>query len=182
MRGRRPILDNRTATSSVALTAADDRISPRWLVIVAWALGTAGLYGLVTFGQAAVIERIASVDVMFGRSLGFWIGAVYLGLPLWGFLPMHPGGWYARRSTVLVIGAVGVVCAAISVVYDALWLASHWVSSVGVPVVASLAVLVIAAVGVLWLAGRPGSAPVIAPQGASEAPEASSVDSGSTST
>jgi hypothetical protein len=127
-------------------------------VITAWALGLAGLYGLGSFAHAALVERSLSIDVAFGRSLGFWVGAVYLALPLWGFLPARPTGWYARRAVVLASGSVGTVCAAISLVYDALWLRAHWVSAVGLPVTGSLAVLVVAAVGVLWLAGRQGSA------------------------
>jgi hypothetical protein len=143
------------------LTATDQPISSRWLVVAAWALGPAGLYGLATFAHAALVERSLTVDVAFGRSLGFWVGAVYLALPLWGFLPARPTGWYARRAWVMRSSAVGIVCAAITLVYDGLWLSTHWVLGVGVPVVGSLVVLTVAAVGTLWLAGRQGSAPAL---------------------
>jgi uncharacterized membrane protein len=131
--------------------------SSRWQIVVAWALGPASLYVLASFAQAALVERNLSVDIGFGRSLAFWIGAIYLALPLWGFLPAHPTGWYARRPIIVAAGSVGVVGAVVSAVYAGLWLAGHWVSSVGVPVAGSVVVLLAAASATLWLAGRESS-------------------------
>jgi hypothetical protein len=122
--------------------------------VAAWALGPAGLYALLSLGHAALIERALTVDIGFGRSLAFWIGAIYLALLLWGFLPARPTGWYARRPGVIVAGVLGVVGAIVCGAYTALWLAAHWVPSVGGPVLGSIVVLAIAATFVLWLAGR----------------------------
>jgi hypothetical protein len=127
---------------------------PRWLIIVAWSLGPAGLYALLGLAHAALVERILNVDVGFGRSLAFWVGAIYLALLGWGFLPARPTGWYARRSLVLGLGAVGVVGLAVCGAFTGLWLANRWVAAIGTPVVASICVLLLAALGVLWLAGR----------------------------
>jgi hypothetical protein len=122
--------------------------------MLAWSLGPAGLYALLSLLHAALVERNVSVDVGFGRSLAFWVGSVYLALLGWGFVPAHPTGWYARRRVVfamLVPGAIGfLVCGS----FTGLWLAGHWVSAVGGPVTVSGVVLVVVAVGVLWLAGR----------------------------
>jgi len=131
--------------------------SPRWLVVAVWALGPAGLYTLASFAHAALVERSLSVDIGFGRSLSFWIGAIYLALPLWGFLPARPTGWYARRGVIVAAGTVGLIAAALCAAYAALWLSPHWVPSVGLPVVGSIIVLIVAAVAVLWLAGREAS-------------------------
>lgn len=128
--------------------------APRWLVVLAWATGPAGLYVLLSLAHAAVIERVLTVDVAFGRSLAFWVGATYLALLAWAFLPPRPRGRWAGRGVLaawLVLGGAGA-CA--SVVFGALWLTTHWVTAVGLPVVASLAVLVVAAVGVLRLAAH----------------------------
>jgi len=126
----------------------------RWRVILAWSIGPAAAYALLSLAHAALVERILSVDVGFGRSLAFWVGAIYLALFGWGFLPARPVGRYARRPVIiglLVLGVVGfVVCGA----YTGLWLAGHWVASVGGPVTASMLVVTLAALGVLWLAGR----------------------------
>jgi hypothetical protein len=128
--------------------------APRWLVILAWSTGLAGLYALASLAHAALIERILSVDVGFGRSLAFWVGTIYLALLGWGFLPARPGGRYTQRPAVLAALAVGLLATVVCGTYTALWLAAHWVPAVGGPVTASIAVLVVAAVGVLWLAGR----------------------------
>jgi hypothetical protein len=128
--------------------------SPRWLVILAWSTGPAALYALLSLAHAAVVERILSVDVGFGRSLAFWIGAIYLALLAWGFLPRVPRGWYAARRAVLPLLALGLVGAVVCGGFTALWLPAHWVPATGVPVAASLVILLVAAVGVLWLAGR----------------------------
>jgi hypothetical protein len=128
--------------------------APRWLVIVAWSTGLAGLYALLGLAHAALIERMLSVDVGFGRSLAFWIGSIYLLLLGWGFVPARPVGWYAARRLVLTALGVGLVALAVCGAFTGLWLASHWAPSVGVPVTLSIAVLAAAAVGVLWLAGH----------------------------
>lgn len=126
---------------------------PRWLVILAWSTGLAGLYALAGLLHAALVERILSIDVGFGRGLAFWVGAVYLTLLGWGFLPARPVGWYAGRRPALAALAVGVVGALVCGAFTGLWLAAHWVPAVGVPVTVSIAVLLVAAIGVLWLAG-----------------------------
>lgn len=126
----------------------------RWLVIVAWSTGPAGLYALLSLLHAALIERNLSVDVGFGRALAFWIGSIYLLLLGWGFVPSRPVGRFAARPLVLTALAVGVLGLAVCGTFTGLWLASHWVASVGGPVTVSIAVLVAAACGVLWLAGR----------------------------
>ena len=165
MAGRRAALANRTATSSVPLDnatsvpdapteAPGDGLSPRWLVVAVWALGPAGVYWLASLAHAALVERSLGVDVAFGRSLGFWIGAIYLALPLWGFLPARPSGWYARRRAVLIVGAVGAIGLLAAAISGALWLPGHWIGSVGLPVVGSIVVLLIAATFTLWLASR----------------------------
>ena len=123
-------------------------------MIVAWSLGLAGLYALLSLAHAALVERILSVDVGFGRSLAFWIGAIYLSLLGWGFVPARPAGRYAARPFIFAALGVGIVALAVCGTFTGLWLASHWVSSVGGPVTLSIAVLMLAAVGVLWLAGR----------------------------
>lgn len=127
---------------------------PRWLVVLAWSGGPAALYALLGLLHAAAIERNLSLDVGFGRSLGFWVAASYLALPLWGFLPSRPTGGYARRGVVvgaLLLGALGaLVCGGLAVA----WSIAHWSSRVGGPVLASLLALA-AAVGLtLWLVGR----------------------------
>ena len=141
-------MSRQDVTSSVSLPA------PRWLVILAYSTGLAGFYALVSFAHAAFVERLLSVDVGFGRALAFWIGSIYLALLTWGFLPARPDGWYARRRPVLVALVTGLVGAVASGAFTVLWLVAHWVPAVGVPVTASIAVLLVAAVGVLWLAAR----------------------------
>ena len=128
--------------------------SPRWLVVLAWSTGPAGLYALLGLAHAALVEWNLSVDVGFGRSLAFWVGSIYLALLAWGFLPRRPDAWYARRGPLLCALALGLAGFVICGAYTGLWLAAHWVPAVGVPVAASIAVLIVAAVGVLWLAGR----------------------------
>jgi hypothetical protein len=140
------------ATSDVA--SPNGAGLPHWLVVSAWALGPAGLYGLVSLGHAALVERSLSIDGGFGRSLAIWIGAIYLALPLWGFLPARPRGWYARRWAILVAGGVGLIGVVTGAVYAALWLRAHWVPSIGGPVLGSIVVLAVAATFTLWLAGR----------------------------
>jgi hypothetical protein len=148
--GEPPVGGSTAAPTTIELIGA----APRSLVILAWSTGLAGLYVLASLTQAALIERLLSVDVGFGRSLAFWIGTIYLALLGWGFLPSRPSGRYARRPTLLVALVVGLVATAVCGTFTALWLAAHWVPSVGGPVTVSIVVLVVAAVGVLWLAGR----------------------------
>jgi hypothetical protein len=127
---------------------------PRWLIVAAWSLGPAALYGLASLGHAALVERNLTIDIGFGRSLAIWIGAIYLALLLWGFLPARPTGWYARRRSVLAAGIVGLIGVVVGAAYTVLWLRAHWVSSIGGPVVGSIVVLMAAAIFTLWLAGR----------------------------
>src|SRR4051794_6504739 len=128
--------------------------TPRWLVILAWSTGPAALYALLSLAHAALVERSLSVDVGFGRSLAFWVGAIYLALAGWGFFPAGPDRWYARRPLVLGMLALGVAGFVVCGAFTGLWLSAHWVPSTGAPVVASVAVLLLSALGVLWLAGR----------------------------
>ena len=137
-----------TETSSVSLSA------PRWLLVLAWSTGPAAVYVLASLAHAAFVERILNVDVGFGRSLAFWVGSVYLALLTWGFLPSRPDRWYARRRHVLIVLVVGLAGVAVCGTFTGLWLLAHWVPAIGVPVTASIVVLLAAAVGVLWLAGR----------------------------
>jgi hypothetical protein len=95
-----------------------------------------------------------TVDVGFGRSLAFWVGAIYLGLLGWGFLPARPSGWYAGKRLVSVLAAIGLAGLLVCGAFTGLWLAAHWVPAIGTPVTASILVVVLAALGVLWLAGR----------------------------
>jgi hypothetical protein len=149
-----PTTASQTAPDPPESALASRPSAPRWLVILSWSTGLAALYALLSLAHAAFVERILSVDVGFGRSLAFWIGTIYLALPGWGFLPARPSAWYARPRLVLGmlgLGATGaIVCGAVT----GFWLAGHWVPSVGVPVTASIAVLLVGALAVLWLAGR----------------------------
>ena len=129
-------------------------LAPRWLVVLAWSTGLAGLYALASLAHAAFVEQILTVDVGFGRGLAFWIGSIYLALLAWGFMPARPGAWYARRRLILAALIVGLLSATVCGAFTGLWLAAHWVPAVGVPVTASIAVLLVVAVAVLWLAGR----------------------------
>ncbi len=126
----------------------------RWLVTLAWATAPPAVYVLLSLAHAAFVERILTVDVGFGRTLAYWVGSAYLGLLAWGFLPAQPAGWYARRRPAIVAVSIGLLGGAVSAAYAALWLADHWAPSVSVPVLASLAVLLAAAVVVLRLAAR----------------------------
>jgi hypothetical protein len=129
----------------------------RWLLILAWSTGPAALYTLLSLAHAALVERILSVDVGFGRSLAFWVGSVYLALLGWGFLPARPtrpAAWLARRGLVFGMLALGLLGCAVCGAYTGLWLAGHWVGAVGGPVTVSAVALVLAALGVLWVAGR----------------------------
>ena len=101
-------------------------------MVLAWSTGPAAVYALTSLSQAAVVERILSVDVGFGRSLAFWIGSIYLGLLAWGFLPRRPGAWYARRRPVIGALALGLVGVVVCGAFTILWLAGHWVPAIGV--------------------------------------------------
>lgn len=136
--------------AGVAVPAASP--SPRWLVVLAWSTGPAGVYALASLAHAAFVERILSVEVGFGRSLAFWIGAIYLALLAWGFLPRRPSGWYARRRPIVGALALGLAGVVVCGAFTGLWLVGHWVPAIGVPVTVSIVVLLVAAVGVLWLA------------------------------
>src|SRR5205085_9777271 len=95
--------------------------APRWLVILAWSTGLAALYTLLSLAQAALVERILSGDVGFGRSLALWVGTIYLALMGWGFQPARPAGWYARRPLVLGMLAIGLVGIIICGAFTGLW-------------------------------------------------------------
>ncbi|MCC7372372.1 MAG: hypothetical protein IT306_28420 [Chloroflexi bacterium] len=127
---------------------------PRGVVIVAWSLGLAGLYALLSLLHAALFQQILTVDVGFGRSFAFWIGSLYLLLLGWGFVPRTPNGWYARRLPTLAALGVGLAALAVCGTYTALGLAARWTPAVGGPVSLSVAVLIVAAGGVVWLADR----------------------------
>ena len=133
---------------------ATDVPFPRWLMILAWSTGPAALYALLSLAHAAFVERILSVDVGFGRSLAFWIGSIYLALLAWGFLPRRPDAWYTRRGPLIGALAVGLVGLVVCGAFTGLWLAAHWVPGIAMPVIASIVVWLVAAVGVLWLAAR----------------------------
>ena len=133
--------------------------APRWLVILAWSMGLAALYVLLSLAHAALVERSLTVDVGFGRSLAFWIGTIYLALLGWGFLPARPTAWYARRALVVTMWGLGAVGFLVSAGFAVPWLLSHWVTAIGTPVAAAAVVLMLLALGVLWLAGRDERAP-----------------------
>jgi hypothetical protein len=129
-------------------------LGPRWLLILAWSIGPAAVYALMGLLHAALVERILSVDVGFGRGLAFWIVSIYLALLTWGFLPARPTGWYARRRPIMLMLAVGIIGALVCGAFTGLWLMAHWAPAIGVPVLSSMVVLLAAGMGVLWLAGR----------------------------
>ncbi|MGE3911901.1 MAG: hypothetical protein AB7K36_21260 [Chloroflexota bacterium] len=128
--------------------------SPRWLVLLAWSTGLAGLYTLLGLAHAGIVEGVLSEDIGFGRSLAFWVGTVYLALLGWAFLPAQPSGRAAGRLPVLSMLALGALATVVCVAFAALWLAAHWSPGVGGPVTASIIVLLAAGTGVLWLAQR----------------------------
>ena len=132
---------------------ADPTPLARWLVILAWSSGPAAAYALLGLLHA-LVQQALSVEVGFGRSLAFWVAALYLALPLWGFLPRRPSGWYARRPAAplaLLVGLLGaIVCGGFAVA----WLARHGTASVAIPVLGSIAVLVVLGALTLGLAGR----------------------------
>jgi hypothetical protein len=156
-----PDPDAATQATPPAMTTTSQPGPPRWRVVLAWSLGPASLYTLLSLAHAAVVERILSVDVGFGRSLAFWVGTIYLALLTWGFLPAQPAGWYARRGVLVALMVLGLVGLVICGTFTGLWLANRWVSAIGTPVLASILVVTLAALGVLWLAGRdqPDAAP-----------------------
>ena len=123
-------------------------------MVLAWSTAPAAVYAAVGLLHAAVIERTLTVDVAFGRSLSFWVGTAYLALPLWGFLPRRPAGWYARRGPVSVAALVGLVGALACAVVAALWLAARWNPRIGGPVAIGLVILVLALGLTVWLASR----------------------------
>jgi hypothetical protein len=149
------MLDSPTAPSPPAqLPAAHGAAVPRWLVILTWSLGVAGLYALVGLLHAAVVERQLTLDIGFGRSLAFWVVALYVALPLWGFLPKRPTGWYARRPAILVAGAFAVLGTLVCGGYTLVWVVARWNAAVGVPVLASILLVSVVAVATLWWASR----------------------------
>ena len=153
--------DRTDSANPPKMTTTSQPLASRWLVVLAWSIGPAALYALLSLAHAALVERNLTVEIGFGRSLAFWVGAIYLALLGWGFLPARPTGWYARRPVVLALVALGLIGLVACGTFTALWLAGHWVAAIGTPVTASILVLALAAVGVLWLAGRdqPGAAP-----------------------
>jgi hypothetical protein len=140
--------------SPEADAAPPDVHAPRWLVILAWSGGPAAVYALLGLAHAALVERSLTVEIGFGRSLAFGVGALYIALPLWGFLPRHPRGWYARRGPLLASGLVGILGLAVCGGFTIAWLAAHWNPAVGIPVTASILALAVAAVVTLWFASR----------------------------
>jgi len=126
----------------------------RSLVVAAWSLGPAALYGVAALAHAAFVERSLTVDVAFGRLLAFAVTAIYLALLLWGFLPSRPTGWYARRRLVLAMLAIGLVGVVSWAIVSGLWLRAHWVPGVAGPVIGSIVVLAVAAVLTLRLAAH----------------------------
>lgn len=128
--------------------------TPRWRLVLAWSSGLAAAYAGLSLLHAAVVERVLTVDVGFGRSLAFWVGTVYLALLLWGFLPRQPGGWYARPMLVRAVAVLGAAGALVCGGFTAAWLTRHWSSAVGVPVVLSLLALGAMAGLTMWIAGR----------------------------
>lgn len=150
--------------TSSAGAPARPRRAPRWLVVLGWSAGPASAYVLLSLAHAGLVERQLTVDIGFGRTLAFWVTALYIGLPLWGFLPSGPGGWYARPYVVfawLAVGAAGLITAC---GFTIAWLPRHWVSRVGWPVVACLALMVIATGVTLWVASRSTSGRRSAPE------------------
>ena len=129
------------------------RSGRRWLVIAAWSTGLAALYALLGLVHAAA-QGVLDVDVGFGRSLAFWVGAVYLTLGLWGFLPPRPLAWYSRRGPVIAAGLLGAVGTLVCGGFTVAWLASHWTAAVGTPVILSLAALAGMIALTMWVAGR----------------------------
>lgn len=123
-------------------------------MIAAWTTGPAALYALASLAHALLVERHLSVDVGFGRSLAFWVVSAYLALMLWGFLPRRPSPRLARPGSaypMLAIGAVGLlVCGGFTLA----WLGARWNASIGGPVIGALMVMLVAAVGTLWIADR----------------------------
>ena len=137
-----------------AATPPPSATRSRSLVIAACASGPAALYALLSLAHALLVERSLNVDVGFGRSLAFWVVAVYLALLLWGFLPRQPSARFARATVVysmLAIGALGLlVCGGFTLA----WLVARWNPSVGVPVLGALIVMLAAGIGTLRLADR----------------------------
>src|SRR4051812_14242857 len=74
--GRRSVAPEQPPDSPRGPPEAPASPSPRWLVVLAWSTGPAALYTLLSLAHAAVVERILSVDVGFGRSLAFWVGSI----------------------------------------------------------------------------------------------------------
>ena len=149
-----PIAPGEVPADLVSGAAEGGDPAPRRLVILAWATGPAALYALLGLLHAALVERILTIDVGFGRSLAFWVGTLYLALLLWGLLPPRPAGWYARRGTVRGVGILGILGALVCGSFTTAWLATRWNASVGGPVLVSLAILAAAAGLTLWYADR----------------------------
>jgi hypothetical protein len=150
-----------SASNPLPSTAAQppERRPARWLTILAWSTGPAAVYALLGLLHAAVVERILNLDVAFGQSLAFWVGAAYIALPLWGFLPRTPAGWYARRRLTQATLAVGVAGAAICGGVTIAWLVVHWRPSVAIPALSTILVLLVAMIVTLWYASRQESEP-----------------------
>lgn len=150
-----------SASSPVSSAAAQphEQRPARWLIILAWSTGPAAAYALLGLLHAALVERILNLDVAFGRSLAFWVGAAYIALPLWGFLPRIQTGWYARRPLTLALLAVGLAGATICGGVTIAWITVHWRPSVAIPALATIVVLLVAMVATLWYASREESEP-----------------------
>jgi hypothetical protein len=147
--------DSATVPSPHSQTSAlRSSAAPRWLVILVWSPGVAGVYALVGLLHAALVERLLTLDIGFGRSLAFWVVALYVALPLWGFLPKHPTGWYARKPAILVAGVFAVLGTLVCGGYTLVWVVARWNATVGVPVLASILLVAVVAVATLWWASR----------------------------
>jgi hypothetical protein len=126
----------------------------RGLLVAAWATGPAALYALLSLAHAGLAQGILTVDVGFGRSLAFWVLGAYLALLLWGFLPRAPRGWIARRGAAYGLLALGGAGALVCGGFTLAWLVQRWSPSVAPPVLGALAVMLLAALGTLWVADR----------------------------
>jgi len=125
-------------------------------VVVAWSSAPAALYALLGLVHAALVERSLTLDVGFGRSLAFWVGTVYLALPLWAFLSARPSGWYARRGAIVATSMVGGLGLLVCGGFTLAWSVARWNGRIGLPIVLSLIALAATAGLTLWFASREG--------------------------
>ena len=126
----------------------------RSVAIVAWATGPAGLYALASMAHALLVERTLTVDIGFGRGLAYWVVSAYLALMLWGFLPRQRPSRFARPGIAYPLLGAGLLGLVVCGGFTLAWLGTRWNPGVGLPVLGTLAVMLVAAVGTLWLADR----------------------------